>query len=65
MRYPCPYDDTDGVAVEVHGGSQSPLRHRSHTLRVDSTMPRPSTLDTPRRRRPAREERTGRKWTTR
>nr|DAK24064.1 MAG TPA: hypothetical protein [Caudoviricetes sp.] len=40
-------------------------RQGSHMLWVDSTMHRPSTVDAPRRRGLAHEERTGRKWITR
>nr|DAR91594.1 MAG TPA: hypothetical protein [Caudoviricetes sp.] len=41
------------------------LRRGSRTLGVDSSLRRPSTVDAPRRRGSAHEERTGRKWATR
>nr|DAV44979.1 MAG TPA: hypothetical protein [Caudoviricetes sp.] len=36
-----------GQRRKHRGRSRSPLRYESRTLGVDSTLPRPSTVDTP------------------
>ena len=53
-----PAGDTDGAAVQAHGSSQSPLGHKSHALRVDSTTHRPSIVDAPPKVGGTKKERT-------